>query len=54
MKIEGNIEFYVVEQAPERVVSEMPILPGIKNGPITNIVAVTSANHRIAPALTTP
>jgi len=31
MKIEGNIEFYVVEQVPERVVSEMPILPGIKN-----------------------
>lgn len=31
MKIEGNIEFYVVEQVPERVVSEMPIQPGIKN-----------------------
>jgi len=31
MKIEGNIEFHVVEQAPERVVSEMPILPGMKN-----------------------
>ena len=31
MKIEGNIEFYVVEQVPERVVSEMPILPGVKN-----------------------
>jgi uncharacterized protein (TIGR00369 family) len=31
MKIEGNIEFYVAEQTPERVVSEMPILPGIKN-----------------------
>jgi len=31
MKIEGNIEFYVVEQVPERVVSEMPILPGILN-----------------------
>jgi len=31
MKIEGNIEFYMVEQVPERVVSEMPILPGIKN-----------------------
>jgi len=31
MKIEGNIEFYVVEQVPERVVSEMPILPGIRN-----------------------
>ena len=31
MKIEGNIEFYVVEHMPERIVSEMPILPGIKN-----------------------
>jgi uncharacterized protein (TIGR00369 family) len=31
MKIEGNIEFHVVERVPERVVSEMPILPGIKN-----------------------
>ena len=31
MKIEGNIEFQVVERTPERVVSEMPILPGIKN-----------------------
>lgn len=31
MKIEGNIEFQVVERVPERVVSEMPVLPGIKN-----------------------
>lgn len=31
MKIEGSMEFYVVERVPERVVSEMPILPGIKN-----------------------
>ena len=31
MNIEGNIEFQVVERTPERVVSEMPILPGIKN-----------------------
>jgi uncharacterized protein (TIGR00369 family) len=31
MKIEGIIEFQVMEQTPERVVSEMPILPGIKN-----------------------
>jgi uncharacterized protein (TIGR00369 family) len=31
MKIEGNIEFYVVERVPERIVSEMPILPGIRN-----------------------
>ena len=31
MKIEGNIEFHVVEQVPERVVSEMPIQPGVKN-----------------------
>jgi len=31
MKFEGNIEFHVVEQVPERVVSEMPIQPGILN-----------------------
>ncbi|HBG04155.1 MAG TPA: PaaI family thioesterase [Geobacter sp.] len=31
MKIEGNIEFHVVEQVPGRVVSEMPIQPGVKN-----------------------
>lgn len=31
MKIEGKIEFDVVEQTSERVVSEMPILPGILN-----------------------
>lgn len=31
MKIEGNLEFQVVERTPERVVSEMPILPGVKN-----------------------
>ena len=31
MRVEGNIEFYVVEQKPERVISEMPIQSGIKN-----------------------
>src|SRR5947207_14722566 len=31
MKVEGRIEFYVIEQTPERVISEMPIQPGIIN-----------------------
>ncbi len=31
MKIEGKIEFEVMEQAPEQVVSEMPIQPGVLN-----------------------
>lgn len=31
MKIQGSIEFTVVEQSPERVVSEMPVIAGIKN-----------------------
>jgi 1,4-dihydroxy-2-naphthoyl-CoA hydrolase len=31
MKVEGRIEFAVVEQQPERVISEMPIQPGILN-----------------------
>lgn len=31
MRFEGNIEFHVVEQAAERVVSEMPIQPGVLN-----------------------
>jgi 1,4-dihydroxy-2-naphthoyl-CoA hydrolase len=31
MKVEGRIEFRVVEQTPERVISEMPIQPGIRN-----------------------
>jgi 1,4-dihydroxy-2-naphthoyl-CoA hydrolase len=31
MNVEGRIEFQVVEQTPERVISEMPIQPGIKN-----------------------
>ena len=31
MKIEGTIEFSIVEQTAERVVAEMPIRPGIKN-----------------------
>jgi uncharacterized protein (TIGR00369 family) len=31
MKIEGRIEFTVVKQQPDEVVSEMPIQPGILN-----------------------
>ena len=31
MKVEGNIEFTVLDQAQEQVVSEMPIQPGILN-----------------------
>ena len=31
MKVEGSIEFSVVEQTADRVVSEMPIRAGIKN-----------------------
>jgi uncharacterized protein (TIGR00369 family) len=31
MKVEGRIEFEVIEQTPERVISEMPIQGGIMN-----------------------
>ena len=31
LKIEGKIQFEVMEQGPERIVSEMPIQPGVKN-----------------------
>jgi uncharacterized protein (TIGR00369 family) len=31
MTVEGRIEFYVVDQTPEQVISEMPIQPGIRN-----------------------
>ncbi len=31
MKVDGRIEFYVIDQTPERVISEMPIQPGIIN-----------------------
>ena len=31
IKMEGMIEFEVVEQTPERVVSELPIQPGVLN-----------------------
>jgi len=31
MKVEGSIEFTIVEQNPERVISEMPIQQGILN-----------------------
>jgi uncharacterized protein (TIGR00369 family) len=31
IRIEGEIEFAVVEQSPERVVAEMPVKPGILN-----------------------
>jgi uncharacterized protein (TIGR00369 family) len=31
MRVEGSIEFTILEQEPERVISEMPIQPGILN-----------------------
>lgn len=31
MKVEGRIEFQVIEQRPDRVISEMPVQPGVKN-----------------------
>ena len=31
MKVEGHIEFTIIEQTAERVVSEMPVTAGIKN-----------------------
>jgi 1,4-dihydroxy-2-naphthoyl-CoA hydrolase len=31
MKVQGYIELTITEQSPERVVSEMPVQPGIKN-----------------------
>ena len=31
MKVEGNIEFTILDQTPEQVISEMPIQPGILN-----------------------
>jgi 1,4-dihydroxy-2-naphthoyl-CoA hydrolase len=31
MKVDGRIEFTVLEQGPEQVISEMPIQPGILN-----------------------
>ena len=31
MRVDGRIEFQVVDQTPERVISEMPIQPGIMN-----------------------
>lgn len=31
MRVEGNIEFTIIEQKPEQVISEMPIQPGILN-----------------------
>jgi 1,4-dihydroxy-2-naphthoyl-CoA hydrolase len=31
MRVEGNIEFTILEQRPEQVVSEMPVQPGILN-----------------------
>jgi uncharacterized protein (TIGR00369 family) len=31
MKLEGSIEFSIVERTDDRVASEMPIRPGIKN-----------------------
>ena len=31
MRIEGSIEFSIIEQQPERVISEMPVQAGILN-----------------------
>ena len=31
MKIQGSIEFTIVEQGAERVISEMPVMDGVKN-----------------------
>lgn len=31
MKVEGRIEFHVVEQTPDTVISEMPVQSGIRN-----------------------
>ena len=31
MRVEGSIEFTIIEQKPEQVISEMPIQPGILN-----------------------
>ena len=31
MRIEGSIEFTIIEQNPDQVISEMPIQPGILN-----------------------
>jgi len=31
MKVQGNIEFTILDQTPEQVISEMPIQPGILN-----------------------
>ena len=31
MRVEGSIEFTILEQEPEQVISEMPIQPGILN-----------------------
>lgn len=31
MKFKGSIEFSIVEQSPDKVVSEMPVTDGIKN-----------------------
>lgn len=31
MKVKGSIEFTIVENTPEKVISEMPVMAGIKN-----------------------
>lgn len=31
MRVEGSVEFTILEQGPEQVISEMPIQPGILN-----------------------
>src|SRR5690349_3488354 len=31
MRVDGHIEFQIIEQTPERVISEMPVQSGIRN-----------------------
>ena len=57
MKIEGSIEFSIIERADNRVVSEMPIRAGIKNpfgvvhvGAILWLADVTATVLVIGPA----
>jgi uncharacterized protein (TIGR00369 family) len=57
MTIEGKIEFQILEQTPEQVISEMPIRPGVKNpygvvnaGAILWLADVTATKLVMGPA----
>ena len=59
MRVEGTIEFSVIEQTAERVVSEMPIRAGVKNpfgvvhaGAILWLADVTATRLVLGPAPT--